>query len=235
MNRVVLRFIALVLVLLFSAHLAAKSRDPLLVELPELEVMPDAQWFWVSKRMARNNIPMTIKMFSYRGEAIEVKNYYTSLWKTKGHGKSRIKTIGDLTVLGYQLDGYLYSVQYSQKGKIVEGKIVVSTTPLTFKYEKKSQIPLPPRSEITNKLESLDEGRRSETLNVSSRLRVPQLVDFYKAEFEREGWKIYSRSGDSINGAVLSFQRGGELLQLTITGLQGRNSKFSEVLIHWIK
>ena len=228
-------FICAVLALAVSINVQARPRDPLSVELPQLEAIPGAEWFWVAQRMARNNVPMTIKMFNYRGDAEEVQKYYVGLWKTKGHGKSRTKIIGDLIILSTDIDGYVYSAQFSQKGDYVKGKLVVSPTPLNAKYEKKSELPIPPRSSIENKIESLDGARRSETLNIESRLRVPQIVDFYSIEMDRQGWKQYASSGNGRDSAVVSFQRGGELLQLTVTGLQGRNSKFSEVLIHWIK
>ncbi len=221
--------------LIVPVSVDAKFRDPLDTELPVLEVVPGAEWFWAGRRIALNNVPMSIKLFSFPGKAEAVEKYYTGLWKTKGHGKSSKKTIGDLIILAYQLDGILYSVQFSQKGQKVDGKIVVSPTPLNSSTNRKTLLPIPPRSDVTSKMESLDGGKRSETLNIDSRLLVPQIIDFYISELQRNQWALYGRSGDGQNGAVLSFQRGGELLQLTIKGLQGRNSKFSQVLIHWIK
>lgn len=213
----------------------AVSRDPLDVELPELEVVSGANWYWAGQRMAVNNIPMSVKIFSYPGSVEEVKQYYLSLWKVKGHGKLSQKHIGDLVILGYELNGIQYSVQFSQQGQVVDGKIVVSPTPLNYKYNRKTTFPLPPRAKVASKVESLEMGRRSETLTVDVSLGVEQVLYFYMDQLNVDGWKQYSVSGDGHSGAVVSFQRGAELLQLNIKALQGRNSSFSQVLINWIK
>lgn len=217
------------------SNVSAKARDSLQIDLPNLEVIPGASWFWVAQKMARNNVPMTIKMFSYPGSEDKVEKFYTGVWKTKGHGKTNLKKVGNLTIMTFEEGQYAFSVQFAPNSSGVEGKLVVTSTPLTVRANKKTSLPVPPRSSVFNKVESLDGGRRSETVNIQSKLRVAQLVDFYRTEFRRENWKLYGVSGDGVTGSVLSFQRGGELLQLTITGLQGLNSKFAEVLIHWIK
>lgn len=213
----------------------AKVRDPLAKPLPDLEVIPGARWFWAAPRMSYNNVPMSIKVFSFRGDVEQVERFYLNHWKTKGHGKSNSRTQGDLTILSYELDGYLYTVQFSQKGMVVDGKIVVSLGSLSANRSTKTSFPLPPRTSVRSKIDALDNGRRSETLELDSRLQVPQIIDFYLSSLERDDWSLYSNSGDGRSNAVLSFKRQGELLQLTINGLQGRNSKFSQVLIHWLK
>jgi len=78
-------------------------------------------------------------------------------------------------------------------------------------------------------------GKRSESLTLDSSLGVEQIVPFYTDQLLADGWQQYSSSGDGRTGAVLGFQRQGEVLQLSIKGLQGRNSSFSQVLINWVK
>lgn len=229
-------FYSFVLLLMLTASGAsAKYRDPLEKALPDMEVIPGARWFWAAPRMAYNNVPMSIKLFTFVGSTDQVERFYNSLWKSKGHGKTNSRRAGDLTILSLDLDGYLYTVQFSQKGKVVDGKIVVSLGSLNANRSTKTRFSLPPRTKVISKIEALDNGRRSETLELDSRLQVPQIVDFYLSSLERDGWSFYSNSGDGRSNAVLSFKRQGELLQLTINGLQGRNSKFSQVLIHWLK
>ena len=84
-------------------------------------------------------------------------------------------------------------------------------------------------------VQSLEMGKRSESVTLDTSLGVAQVLDFYRVQLQSEGWQQYSGSGDGVEGAVVSFQRGGELLQLNIKGLQGRNSSFSQVLINWVK
>lgn len=218
-----------------SASLVAGVRDPLSVKLPELEVVDGASWYWAGRQMAVNNIPMSIKLFSYPGKAEDVRAFYLSLWKVKGHGKVSQKSIGDMSVLGYQLDGFQYSVQFSQQGAKVDGKIVVTPTPLNYHENRDTSLPLPPRSKVSSVVESIESGQRSESVTFETSLGVPHVLDFYATQLRGDGWVQYSGSGDGNVGAVVSFQRGGELLQLNIKGLQGRNSTFSQVLINWVK
>ena len=230
-----LRFSIAFAVLSILANTVLAARDPLSVELPELEVVDGARWYWAGRRMAVNNVPMSVKLFSFPGKADEVKSYYLGLWKVKGHGKVTQKAIGDMVILGYQLDGVQYSVQFSQQGQVVDGKIVVTPTPLNYRESKKTDIPLPPRSKVSSVVESLEAGQYSESVTFESSLNVNYVLDFYIVQFKNDGWTQYSGSGDGVQGAVVSFQRGGELLQLNIKGLQGRNGSFSQVLINWVK
>ncbi|RLT97967.1 MAG: hypothetical protein D9N14_10035 [Ketobacter sp.] len=225
----------LCLLLALPGQVAAGFRDPLSVELPELEVIEGAQWYWAGRRMAVNNVPMSIKLFSFPGTQEQVKAFYLGLWKTRGHGKLTQKAIGDMSILGYQLDGFQYSVQFSQQGEVVDGKIVVTPTPLNYEERRKTSLPLPPRSRISSVVESIESGQRSESVTFESSLDVPQVLDFYLTQLKNDQWVQYSGSGDGYGGAVVSFQRGGELLQLNIKGLQGANSTFSQVLINWVK
>lgn len=225
----------LALALLMAApYLAAKARDPLEARLPQLEVMPGAEWYWVGEHMALNNIPMSVRLFSYSGKAEEVEKFYLSRWKVKGHGKTRQQRVGDLTILTYELNGFLYSVQFAEKGGIVEGKLVVSPTPSHYRSHTRSAMPLAPSSKVQSKVETLESGRRSETLTIDSRLPWRQLETYYLDQLHNDDWEKYSYS-EQGEGSVTSFQRRGELLQLTIKGLQGRNSSFSQALIHWLK
>lgn len=224
-----------VFILAFAQPSLSAIKDPLEVDLPELEVIAGAEWYWAGERMAVNNVPMSIKLFSYKGNVEDVKQFYLGLWQVKGHGKLTQKNIGDMLILGYQLDGIQYSVQFSQQGEVVDGKVVVSPTPLHYRERKKTRLPMPPRAKIASVVQTLEMGKKSETVTLDTSLGVPQVLDFYMIQLKSDGWKQYSGSGDGVQGAVVSFQRGGELLQLNIKGLQGRNSSFSQVLINWVK
>lgn len=231
----------LLLLLLFCFPLIpsfgfALPRDPLLVNLPEIEIMPRAEWYWVGQRMALNGVPMSIKMFTYAGSSDDVIKFYRAAWKVRGHGKIKEDRLGSRIIMGYELDGFYFTVQFDPGAAGVQGKAVVTTTPSSFKGSKKSILPIPPRSSIHSKVESLDMGRREETLSLNCRFDVPYVVDFYKSQLQGDGWKLFSASGNGQDdSAVLHFQRGSELLQLTAKVLHQNNSPQSQLLIHWIK
>lgn len=232
-----LRAVCLLLLIVFlvPGFAFALERDPLQVRLPELDVIPGATWFWIGERMALNGVPMSAKMFSYRGNIKEVEQFYRDLLRTKGHGSLKQQKIGERVILGYKLDEYHFSVQLDVQPGQVQGKIVVTPSPLDFKPSMKTTLPVPPRSTVLSKVESLDAGRRAETLTMDSRFDVRYVTGFYEDQLKQDGWQLFSRSGDGNDSAVLSFQRGSELLQLTAKGLQRSNSQKCQFLINWIK
>lgn len=234
LSRVVLGcFISILLALASMAH--AAPADPLEVKLPELEIIPGASWYWVGRQMALDGMPMSVKMFSYRGSPKNVVDFYLSTWKVMGNGKLRNDSLGSRIILGYELDEFFYSVQLEVRAGVVEGKVVVTPTPLNYRTSRSSLLPIPPRSKVLSKVESLDGGKREETLSIDSRFDVSYVADFYTDQLVADGWLLLFRRGDQSLSATLNFQRGSELLQLTAKGLQQGNSKGCQVLIHWIK
>ena len=230
------RILAVFLLLAISGStFSAVSKDPLSVDLPDISMMPGMSWYLLGERMALNGVPIKIKQFSYAGGLDEVSTFFKDQFRTLGHGKLGENQLGDHTVISYQLSGYYYSVQFRQEGARVSGRATVTPSPLEFKASLKTQLPLPPRSSVISKVESLDAGRRAETLTVDSRMNVSYIADYYLQRFQADGWQPFSRSGDMETSAVLSFQRNGELIQLTIKGLQHSNSKHSQFLINWLK
>lgn len=225
----------LLLLAVSSVASSAVSKDPLSVDLPDIPMMPRMSWFLLGERMALNGVPIRIKQFSYSGKLDEVAQFYKDHFRTLGHGKLAEKQLGHQSVISYQLESFYYSVQFHQQGGQVLGKATVTPSPLAFKVNLKTQLPVPPRSTVISKVDSLDAGRRAETLTVDSRMDVGYIANYYLEQFQADGWVPFSRSGDMETGAVLSFQRGTELIQLTIKGLQVSNSKRSQFLINWLK
>lgn len=217
------------------ASVFAITKDPLSVKLPPLEILPGAEWYWVGEKMALNGVPMSVKMFSYKGKPEDIVRFYQSYWRGLGNGKQNVQHLGKRTILGFQLDEFYYSIQFEEEDGLIKGKAVVTPTPLNIQASKKTTLPIPARSRVHSRIESLDFGRREETLAGESDFDIGYVVDFYKSQLGGEGWQLFSSSGDQRNSAVLSFQRGGELLQLTAKALQHSNSQKTQFLIHWLK
>jgi len=98
-----------------------------------------------------------------------------------------------------------------------------------------TDLPLPPKTSVISIVQSLDAGRRSETVSANCEMNAGYVVDFYVEQLIVDGWKVFSRNQRSEDSGVVSFQRGAELLQLTVKGLQGNNSQSSQFLINWVK
>ncbi|MDX1693507.1 MAG: hypothetical protein R3208_07065 [Ketobacteraceae bacterium] len=220
--------------MLVPALASAKKLDPLDMPLPELELIPGASSQWVGRQMAHNGMPMSIRMFSYPGEERDVAKFYRNLFKAKGHGESKERNLGEYRVIGYELRGYIYSVQYRQVGPNVEGKLTVSPVPGRYRHSTSSQLPIPPGCHVLNKVESLDFGKRSETLTVNCEKRLGEVEYFYSTALENDGWlRVTNRKGDL--GSVMDYQRGSETLQVTVKQFTKKNKRLVNILINWVK
>lgn len=212
------------------------SRDPLSVDLPEVEMMPGSTWFWVGEHMALNGVPMSVKAFRYQGRIDDVAQFYRSQLRSMGHGKLRESRLRDRVILGYQLGEHYITIQMDMGGGgVIQGKAVVTPSALNFKVSMATDLPLPPKTSVISIVQSLDAGRRSETVSANCEMNAGYVVDFYVEQLNVDGWQVFSRSQRSEDSGVVSFQRGAELLQLTVKGLQGNNSQSSQFLINWVK
>lgn len=222
--------------LLISIPAYSLSRDPLSVELPEVEMIPGSTWFWVGERMALNGVPMSIKAFRYRGRIDDVTQFYRNQLRSMGHGKLRESRLRDRVILGYQLGEHYITIQMDAGAQgEVQGKAVVTPSALNFKVSLATDLPLPPKTSVISVVQSLDAGRRSETVSANCDMDAAYVVDFYLEQLNMEGWQVFSRNQRSKDSGVVSFQRGAELLQLTVKGLQGNNSQSAQFLINWVK
>ena len=221
--------------LIFILPAYALGWDPLDVDLPEVPAPDGASWYWVSKNMAYNGLPMSVKMFEFAGTADQVKSFYRNYWRMKGHGQTSEKDLGLYTILSQDLRGYYTTVQYRLENGFIKGKIVVTESPDRRRSDKKSKLPVPPGANVASKVESLDDGRRTETLTIESYKRVDFNRRYYENQMDFQGWKLVYQAGDGENSVVQHYQRSSELLQITIKKLTGIDRNRSHVLIHWIK
>lgn len=230
----VLCALSVVFVTLLHSPVYAASRDPLAQKLPAMAVMKGARSQWVGKQMAINGLPVSIRLFWHAGSVDEVEQFYLKWFKSLGNGKLAKRNVAHHQVLSYELRGYAYSVQYRQNGGKVDGKLMVSPVPSSVRLNRKSTFPLPRRCSTISKVQSLDFGKRSETLTLMCDKSIDNLEDGFLSDMEREGWALVAQKPSRSAGVVLDFQKAGELLQITISQMGTRALRRSQVLIHWV-
>ena len=213
----------------------ALGRDALNVDLPDVPAPNGATWYWVSKNMAYNGLPMSIKMFEFAGTEEQVKSFYRNYFRMEGHGQTSEKNFGLYTILSQDLRGYYVTVQYRLENGFMKGKIVASESPGKRLSDKKSQLQVPPGATIASKVESQDNGTRTETLTIESHKRVDFNRNYYENQLDFQDWKRVFQTGDGDNAIVQHYQRNSELLQITIKKLTGIDRNRSHILIHWTK
>lgn len=228
------KLVLFLLLLSFLQNTYAKRWDPLDMPLPELEVIPGATSQWVGKQMAHDGMPLSIRVFSYPGNIRDVEKFYTALFKSKGHGEVSVKNLAGNKVIGYELRGYIYSVQFHQEGSMVEGKLTVSPVPGRYRKSKKSSLPVAPGCKVLNKIESLDFGKRSETLTLTCQKSLDTLRHFYLNAMRYDKWSLVG-SRQSNLGRLLDFQRESEIVQINIKQISQKNKRLVNILINWIR
>lgn len=228
------KFLCLCVLYLFCVELQAKARDPLQVALPDLQVIPGATWTWVGQNMAYNGVPMSIKMFEFQGSERQVEHFYTSLWKSKGHGQSHAKDMGKYRIIGHTLRGYYASVQYAEVEGTVKGKLVVTQVQLQSKRRNKIGVPKPPSSKILSRVESLDGKRRAETVTFESTKGVDFNRRYYENQLKRTSWSLVYERGTPRKLSVRHYQKGASLMQVTCKLLPGAR-RGSHIVVHHLK
>ncbi len=213
----------------------SKSYDPLTADLPQLPVPPGATWQWVGNQMAMNGIPMSIKTFEYRGTERQLERFYIRLWKSKGHGQYKTKDWGRNKIIGHELDGFYSTVQYRKENGVITGKLVVTEVSDRHRNNRKTKVPKPPASNIINIVESRDAGRRSETVTFDSNKGVDFNTRYYENQYNSSGWGLVFSQNERQRTSVRHFQKGSQLVQVTIKQLSGSNKNKTHIMVHWVK
>lgn len=211
------------------------GRGPLDVALPEVPAPNGASWHWVSKHMAYNGLPMSIKMFEYAGTEEEVESFYRNYWRMEGHGQSSVKDFRVYKIMSYDLRGFYTTVQYRFENGFVKGKIVVTESPGKRLPDKKSELPVPPGGTIASKVQTRDNGKLSETLTIESHKRIEFNKGYYESQLDYLDWKLVYESDNGRASVVQHYQKGSELLQINIKKLTGIDNNRTQILVHWIK
>ena len=229
------RLVLLVSVLCMPLVAFAKE-DPLNVSLPNMPIPQGSRVALMGDRMAINGIPISIIQFSVKADVSQIKQFYISAFKTMGNGVTGERNLGLDTVLTYQLGKYYYSAQLHQQNGLSIGKLVVSPTPGSYPEDLSTSLPIPPGGKVANKVETLDAGRRSETLTIRCNQSLETVAEYMKNELLRHEWVETGIRQSNTKRDVSTFQLGASLLQMTISKSNSNGvSGATQLLINWIQ
>ncbi len=187
---------------------------------------------WVAKKMIYNGHPMTIQNFSAHKSAEYVMQHYASKWKLKGHGELKHQRVGEDMTIGYEHNGYSYSVQARDTLGGSEGSLVVTRNKA---FEQGAvKFPLYPEAQLVSRIQSIDMGKRSETLTLSTYQSASMVRNWYSSTLSRNGW-ITQESLPTNGNGVMAFQKDRAQCQLTIIDKSPVRNHQSMIMIHWVK
>lgn len=211
---------------------SAVAEDLSRLKMPSFDVMHGMKTEWVAEKMVYNGHPMTIQNFGANRNADDVMHHFASRWKLKGHGELKHKRVGDEVTIGYEDNGYSYSVQARDVPGGSEGSLVVTRN----KEYKQGPVKFPvhPDAQLVSRIHSVDMGAKSETLTLSSYQSAPMIKQWYHSTLLRKGW-IGQETLSPSGGGVIAFQKGKAQCQLTFIDKSPVRNHRSMVMIHWIK
>lgn len=205
-------------------------------QLPVLNIMPGMHAEWVARKMIYNGIPMSIRSFSVTSSASTVIHYYASRWKDKGAAIVAHSRTGEFDVIGVGYGRFYDSVQVRDVEGGAEGVLVVTRSLESSAYEFSSKFPLPPETELLTKIESIDAGVRAETLLVKNHQSVNFNAVWMTTTLRRQSWRLQSTESPAVGRRrQLSFQKGSQRCQVTISAQADRADAGAVILVNWVK
>lgn len=216
----------------------AQARDPLSVDVPELRVMPGSQAQWIGRRMAVNGVPTHMREFTSSRSPTEVLDWYEREWKqlTLAEVQRHRQMVGELLVCTF--GEHYASLSVRPEGPGSAGVLTVSLRPEGRWVNKRTEFPLPPQSVVRSRIEALDAGRRSETVEAVTRNSFWFSREYLIDALVHRGWTVNAlpRPPQLPEGAeVLQFQHRSEQAQVTLREAGGGLGAVTLLMVHWTK
>ncbi len=211
--------------------------DPFDHALPQIKGLPGMQLQWIGKQMAINGLPMSMRAFNSSSSADQILDAYQGRWKTRGSAQTARSEFDGARSVGMEYRGHYYSVQAADASGGSQGVLTVSLTPAEASADFSTRFPLPLGSNVEQKIEAIDNGRRMETLMVTSQQSVGSLTAYVNASMRRQGW-VEQNFGNTQLGhreRVLNFQRGAELSQIVVIDNPPAYPGKTLMTVHWVK
>lgn len=237
LNRLPQRLLAIALCFWAIGLYAAPPQDPLTVQLPVMEVMPDAESVWIGEKMAVNGIAMSTRTFKVNREPERVLEYYRARWKSRGLGSIAENQAGDYQVLGFEQNGFYQSVQVKAVPNGAEGILTVTTSPAESHPNKETQFPKMLNTEVISKIESLDADVRAETLTLTNNRTADANANYIYTSLTTTGWshQAFANQPTSEHERILFFQKEKQHCQVTINSRAPEFPGRTLILVHWVK
>lgn len=218
------------------------AKDPFDIALPNVAVIPKAKSAWIGKHMVVNGLPTSIKTFTYKGSAKEVKEFYRRYWRGRGTGEVSETFLGSETILGFEWRGFYETIQFYEENGLVQGKIVVTTSPSEYRYKPlKTQIPLLPGNTVKSRVDSKDGGIVTESTTIMSNRSVAMNLDYIRRELEIEGWREivdsanYSNNKKYNEARKITLQNGSQIIQVIGYPTPLSGTRGCDLIVHWRK
>ncbi|MBL1433326.1 MAG: hypothetical protein COB94_007780 [Gammaproteobacteria bacterium] len=226
-----------VILALFLMAVGNVLADPFDRTLPEIEGLPGMQLQWIGKKMAINGLPMSMRAFNSSSSADQILDAYQGRWKTRGSAQTTRSEFDGAQSVGMEYRGHYYSVQAYDVSGGSQGVLTVGLAPAKASPDFSTRFPLPLGSNVEQKIEAIDNGKRMETLIVTSQQSVGSLAAYVNASMRRQGWaeQNFGNTQPGHKERVLNFQRGAELSQIVVIDNPPAYPGKTLMTVHWVK
>jgi len=226
-----------VILALFLMAVGNVLADPFDRTLPQIEGLPGMQLQWIGKKMAINGLPMSMRAFNSSSSADQILDAYQGRWKTRGSAQTTRSEFDGAQSVGMEYRGHYYSVQAYDVSGGSQGVLTVGLAPAKASPDFSTRFPLPLGSNVEQKIEAIDNGKRMETLIVTSQQSVGSLAAYVNASMRRQGWaeQNFGNTQPGHKERVLNFQRGAELSQIVVIDNPPAYPGKTLMTVHWVK
>jgi hypothetical protein len=227
---IVIRHFMLVILYQYTALINAAGLPS--ITMPFFDVMNDMKVEWVAKEYFYNGYPMTIQRFTSSKLSKDILTYYQNKWRSSGHGHQNYSLVGKEFNIGYEEDGYSYTVQAEDTSYGSRGTLVVTENK---QYELGPlAVPVHTDNKIISRMHSVDNSVLSETIILNSLKSISHNKHWYHALLVKDGWILQSDNSNSTEN-VLMYQKLNQYCQITYAGKNDYPGHKVVVMIHWIR
>lgn len=216
---------------------AYAQQDPLTIDVPALRLPDEIRAEFIAEKMAINGLPMSIQVFHSQMSADEVINQFERQWRSHVGVTTRRERNEDGKGIVMSKDGFFHRVVAKDTADGTEGAITTSPLPSNHKPDYKTEFPLPRQAAVVSKVESLDDGVRSETLTLANNNSIEANVADFKLALAAKGWRedAFQSQMTTPGRAQLIFQNNKQFAQITIVDARAPTGHSTTILITWTK
>lgn len=178
------------------------------VSMPTIDTMQEMKVLWVAKNLFFNGYPMTIQEFNSPLVPLDVAEYYQNIWRVDGFGKRKYTMLGNKYSIGYEKNGFSYTVQTEDATYGSRGTLVVTKN--KFYQIASISIPVLPGNTLVSRMHSVDSKVLSETTISKSSYDIGSLKKLYHEYLTGNGWV---QQGDDVDH-VANYQRKNHICQI---------------------
>ena len=187
--------------------------------------VPAPSWMKLEKigdKMITNGLPATVYAFSTARSAGDVFTWYRDAWQNRGGAEKAVREayVPPWRVLSHVEGRLLYTVQIRDDARPGAIGYLAVTEPDNIRMTGKDDIPALAGSRTGNTVQFVDNGRKSQVLQLENSYTLEQNAAFYAKYYADHGWTPVNEHGGQ-GRQVLRFNRQEMEVNIVLNAIDG--------------